>query len=96
RLRARNVRQRPRSDAGEVTEADDASVPIQHAQRREFVMTALNTLGENERAVLELAYYSDLSQTAIAEKTGLPLGTVKSRIRSALSKLREELKDSSS
>jgi RNA polymerase sigma-70 factor (ECF subfamily) len=57
-----------------------------------MVARALENLSENERAVLELAYYSDLSQSAIAEKTGLPLGTVKSRVRSALIKLREALK----
>jgi RNA polymerase sigma-70 factor (ECF subfamily) len=39
-----------------------------------------------------MAYYSDLTQSAIAERTGLPLGTVKSRIRSAMIKLREGLK----
>jgi RNA polymerase sigma-70 factor (ECF subfamily) len=55
-------------------------------------VASLKNLSENERAVLELAYYSDLSQSAIAEKTRLPLGTVKSRIRSALIKLRESLK----
>jgi RNA polymerase sigma-70 factor, ECF subfamily len=92
RLRARNVRQRSLTASGELMASDDASLPLQHAERRKFVVTALNTLGENERAVLELAYYSDLSQSAIAEKTGLPLGTVKSRIRGALIKLREELK----
>jgi RNA polymerase sigma-70 factor (ECF subfamily) len=39
-----------------------------------------------------MAYFSDLTQSAIAERTGLPLGTVKSRIRSAMIKLREGLK----
>ncbi|HLW69747.1 MAG TPA: sigma-70 family RNA polymerase sigma factor [Candidatus Binataceae bacterium] len=92
RLRARNVRQKPLTGSGELTASDDASLPIQDAERRKFVMTALSKLGENERAVLELAYYSDLSQSAIAERTGLPLGTIKSRIRGALIKLKEELK----
>lgn len=96
RLRARNVRLRPLAGSSAVAELPDATLDLQTAQTRQLVAAALKNLGENDRAVLELAYYSDLSQSAIAEKTGLPLGTVKSRIRSALIKLREVLKGSNS
>lgn len=92
RLRARNVRSRTIDNVSEEPKVADASDEISSAERRKFVAAALKTLSESERAVLELAYYSDLSQSAIAEKTGLPLGTVKSRIRNALIKLREDLK----
>jgi RNA polymerase sigma-70 factor, ECF subfamily len=51
----------------------------------------LAELKDGEREVLELAYFSDLSQAEIAERTGLPLGTVKTRMRTALIKLRDNL-----
>jgi RNA polymerase sigma-70 factor (ECF subfamily) len=92
RLRARAARANLRDDPAAFAETPDATFEINNAQRRHVVQAAIATLHDNERAMLELAYYSDLSQSAIAERTGLPLGTVKSRIRSALIKLREGLK----
>jgi RNA polymerase sigma-70 factor (ECF subfamily) len=92
RLRARNVRLRPLAGSSALAEVPDATFDLYTAQTQRLVVASLKNLSENERAVLELAYYSDLSQSAIAEKTGLPLGTVKSRIRTALIKLRESLK----
>ena len=52
---------------------------------------ALAQLSSNERWVLGLAYYSDLSHREICAQTGLPLGTVKSLILRAQGKLREQL-----
>jgi RNA polymerase sigma-70 factor (ECF subfamily) len=52
---------------------------------------ALAQLSPNERWVLGLAYYADLSHREICERTGLPLGTVKSLILRAQAKLRERL-----
>ena len=43
------------------------------------------------REVLELAYFAGLSQTEMAERTGQPLGTVKTRVRLAVQKLRDRL-----
>lgn len=57
------------------------------------VKMALQQLPEAQRSVLELAYYDGFSQSDITEKTGVPLGTVKSRSRQGLLKLRELLKD---
>ncbi len=57
------------------------------------VCSALSQLPEAQRQVLELAYYEGFSQSDITEKTGIPLGTVKSRSRQGLLKLRELLKD---
>jgi RNA polymerase sigma-70 factor (ECF subfamily) len=91
RLRARASRSRVHDDPADSTDIPDATHDINSAQRQRVVQAAIATLQDSERAVLELAYYSDLSQSAIAERTGLPLGTVKSRIRSALIKLREGL-----
>jgi RNA polymerase sigma-70 factor (ECF subfamily) len=58
---------------------------------RMLVAHALETLSPRARAVVELAFYSDLTQTQIAEKLGLPLGTVKSDMRRALQRLRAHL-----
>lgn len=93
RLRARAARATMREDPAEAHDAPDATFDLSNAQQRRVVQAAIARLQDSERAVLDLAYYSDLSQSAIAERTGLPLGTVKSRIRSALIKLREGLKD---
>jgi RNA polymerase sigma-70 factor (ECF subfamily) len=49
--------------------------------------SALSHLPEREREVIELAYWSDLAQSEIAERLGIPLGTVKTRTRSALQRL---------
>ena len=55
------------------------------------VHRALEELPTREREVLELAYWSGLSQSEVAEFLGIPLGTVKTRTRSALTKLADLL-----
>jgi RNA polymerase sigma-70 factor (ECF subfamily) len=57
------------------------------------VHRALESLPQAERACLELAYWSGLSQSEIADFLGVPLGTVKTRTRSALRRLSIELED---
>jgi RNA polymerase sigma-70 factor (ECF subfamily) len=96
RLRARAARAIARDALDAATEPSvtpDASLVIHSEQRRRVVQTVMAGLQDNERSLLEMAYFSDLTQSIIAERTGLPLGTVKSRIRSAMIKLREGLKD---
>ncbi|MCT0218754.1 sigma-70 family RNA polymerase sigma factor [Synechococcus sp. CS-1329] len=68
----------------EAAEADDL------AQR---VRLALEAIPANQRQVLEMAYYEGLSQSAIAERLQLPLGTVKTRSRQGLIRLRDQLID---
>jgi RNA polymerase sigma-70 factor (ECF subfamily) len=57
------------------------------------VHSALQTLPANERELIELAYWSGLSQSEIASLVGIPLGTVKTRTRSALARLAGELEE---
>ncbi len=53
---------------------------------------ALATLPEKQRDLIVRAYYGELTHSEIAEATGLPLGTIKSRIRLALNRLRHQMK----
>jgi RNA polymerase sigma-70 factor (ECF subfamily) len=55
------------------------------------VHRALEELSPNERSVIELAYWSGLSQSEVAEYLGIPLGTVKTRTRAALAHLADQL-----
>jgi RNA polymerase sigma-70 factor (ECF subfamily) len=55
------------------------------------VHRALETLPEHERAVIDLAYFSGLSQSEIADFLQIPLGTVKTRTRSGLARLADGL-----
>ncbi|MDX3617422.1 sigma-70 family RNA polymerase sigma factor [Streptomyces europaeiscabiei] len=58
---------------------------------RVLIRAELARLPAPQRQVLHLAFYEDLSQTQIAERTGMPLGTVKSHTRRALRRLRSRL-----
>lgn len=58
---------------------------------RMVLTAALHSLPERQRTVLSLAFWGDLTQQQIAERTGLPLGTVKSDMRRGLTRLRSEL-----
>ena len=60
-------------------------------ERRQFIQQALSALAPEQRQVIELAYFSGLSQTEIAVELNLALGTVKTRIRLGMVKLREQL-----
>jgi RNA polymerase sigma-70 factor, ECF subfamily len=55
------------------------------------VHSAVSELPEQERVLLELAYWSGLSQSEVAEYLGIPLGTVKTRTRAALARLADVL-----
>ena len=70
--------------------ADMEKVLINSDQARR-VRDAMARLNENQRSVIELAYFEGLSQSEMAERMGQPLGTVKTWVRAALKCLREEL-----
>ena len=62
------------------------------SERRNLVRSALGALTPEQREVIELAYYSGLSHSEIAAQLGQPLGTVKTRTRLGMMKLREMLR----
>ena len=72
--------------------AADPAACAEALERRHLVLRALDALPAGQREVLELAYFDGLSQTEIASRTGLPLGTVKTRCRLAMRKLRVRLR----
>jgi len=72
---------------------DDASDVLALDQEGLRLRAALARLGPEQRAVIEQAYMGELSHSEITARTGLPLGTIKSRIRLALERLRHDLKD---
>jgi RNA polymerase sigma-70 factor (ECF subfamily) len=100
---ARNLRvdlfRRQRSEQSALTEEPFermdapalASETIDIAQREARVRNALATLSEEQQSVIRLSFFSDTPHGEIAAQLGLPLGTVKSRIRLAVARLREIL-----
>lgn len=76
---------------GPEPEPDQADTLALH-QETEQLGHALAQLPEKQRTLIEKAYFGDLTHSEIAEETGLPLGTIKSRIRLALDRLRHAMK----
>ena len=96
RLRARKrSREDPLEDERGFSElpstSPDPGSEAEASDLREHIRTALRELPPEQREALELGYFSGLSQAEIAEKTGQPLGTVKTRMRLAMQKLRDPL-----
>ena len=69
----------------------DQETIVELQQETERLTLALEELPEKQRVLVEKAYLGELSHSEIAEITGLPLGTIKSRIRLALEKLRHSM-----
>ena len=88
---------RPRSKreiANERLSSNHQDGPEEEAMKRvtsERVRTALNQLKETELDPMAMAFYLEYSYRKVAEVMGVPEGTVKSRIRTGLAKLRESL-----
>lgn len=94
RLRVLSARQRLATAAAQdqPAEASDALKETVRSEQKDIVRQALAELPEEQRRTLLLAYFEGLTQTEIAAKLNAPLGTVKTRMRSAMSKLRETLR----
>ena len=95
RLRSRASRPETASEARVVEEMPDETarqdLQLLSAEQVENLQRALNELPAAQREALELAYYEGLTHAEIADRLSEPLGTVKTRIRQAVIKLRESL-----
>jgi RNA polymerase sigma-70 factor (ECF subfamily) len=92
RLRAANAMKRRQAiDHAAPTAAPAPDDAADLLRRRDLVRQTLSRLSPTQRTPLELAYYEGLSHSEIAKRLGEPLGTVKTRIRQAMSFLRREL-----
>lgn len=65
---------------------------VEHLERRQVVAAALNALSPPQREAIQLAFYEGLSHSEIAARLDEPLGTVKTRLRLAMQKLRDTLR----
>jgi RNA polymerase sigma-70 factor (ECF subfamily) len=94
-------RQQARERERRVADAMTAGTPRDHLAGRAgaedsvadrlLVVDALARLGDQQRRILELAFYEDLTHAQIADRLRLPLGTVKSHIRRSLERMRSHL-----
>jgi RNA polymerase sigma-70 factor (ECF subfamily) len=96
--RGRSRREGVEQQLDERTAFEDGSASPEHAsidsERGRFVRRALASLPGEQRRALEAAFFEGLSHTEVAERFGLPLGTIKTRIRAGLKALRTLIADS--
>jgi RNA polymerase sigma-70 factor (ECF subfamily) len=97
RVRSRNVAfkhsERWKPDRNEELTSDSPFEHVFQDERSQNVQVALAQLSDSQQQVLQLAYFEGLTQTEIAERLQIPLGTVKTRARQGLLKLRQALTD---
>jgi RNA polymerase sigma-70 factor, ECF subfamily len=95
-LRRRVLESRSLEATGPPREADDAPGPEDiagTADMAERARAAMASLSGEQRAALELAYFGGKTSAEVAELEGIPLGTAKTRIRSALIRLRQAMEE---
>jgi RNA polymerase sigma-70 factor (ECF subfamily) len=93
RLRFEQRKKRVNPDAGAPSPAEDGEHVdvVEYKQRRGKLRDALGVLTAAEREAIEAAFFAGLTHAEVAQRCGEPLGTIKTRIRSGLHKLREAL-----
>jgi RNA polymerase sigma-70 factor, ECF subfamily len=95
RLRSRDARRRAetgsQTDEALVTVSETPDETASRSERSRVVRRALADLPAEQRRAIEIAYFEGLSHTEIASRENMPLGTVKTRIRDGVLKLREKL-----
>lgn len=94
-LRARAVRGRAEgrsvSDASVEATSEQPEEAVHRSERATHLRAALESLPHEQRRAIEIAYFEGLSHSEIAEREGMPLGTVKTRIRDGVLRLRARL-----
>ncbi len=93
--RLRSRRSRAMREATAADPPAEAGSPLDEAvfgERRRLVQRALGELTPDQRQAIELSFYSGLSHAEISDELREPLGTIKSRIRSGLVRLRDSLR----
>jgi RNA polymerase sigma-70 factor (ECF subfamily) len=95
RLRTRDTRRQRETPLDEVSSARSREEPPEEIlalkQQRSIVRSAVATLAPEQREAIELSFFGGLTHSELAERLGAPLGTVKTRIRLGMIKLRQSL-----
>jgi RNA polymerase sigma-70 factor (ECF subfamily) len=95
RLRSVQRRHRLQDDVekeasiGEQFDGRSSLDEVEGIEKAQLIRDAISKLSKDQREAIQLAFFSGLTQTEIAEKLGEPLGTIKARIRRGMMKLRE-------
>lgn len=99
RLRSKGFRKRASEtdierffDLSEESDTNDPEKNSSRSQESSEIRKALQSLSDNQRDLIEYAYFGGFSQSELAKHFNIPLGTVKTRMRSAMMALREKLK----
>lgn len=90
----RAAEKNPQGAAVDVSGPEATDRRAQLSRIREYLADALGDLSDDQRRAIELAYFGGLSQSEIAERLGEPLGTIKTRIRDGMARLRDRLHSS--
>jgi RNA polymerase sigma-70 factor (ECF subfamily) len=92
RIRARASRSRLEAPLeGDFRAAEGAEETMWMREERARIRKALEKLGPEQRRLVELAFFSGFTHSELAARLNLPLGTVKTRIRAAMGRLKQEL-----
>ncbi|BAU15419.1 RNA polymerase sigma factor [Leptolyngbya sp. NIES-3755] len=94
RSAARSLLDRFRSTHSPETASESLFEEVLQTERSQKLQSALAQLSEHEQQILRFAYFDGLSQSEIAQRLNIPLGTVKTKTRRSLLKLRQTLTDS--
>ena len=90
-LKSRSFATLEQTDKRSINFVSNGTESMIERERGRLVREALSELPEDQRNTLLLAYFDGFSHSEIAERTGTPLGTVKTRMRAGMTKLREAL-----